>query len=256
MRAMPDRRIPLLLLLLLVLVCGCAGLPGACDDWENGNQLVNASFEMDRAGWGFRDSSPAWTGFSVSDDVARSGRRSAHVRVEQRAGVPTRKALISGVVQEPRPPRFPERIGGWYRVEAFEKSDEATDLYVQAVVIVWNDPRTPEIVDPEHPAKRLTNYQLRYYLAGITEPPFLLSNARVHFVEKRERPEMGKWVHFEMPVRADFEKLWGTVPEGYDRIRVLFEVRWDNMPEGGTAVADVNFDDLYFDFEKPAAEAP
>ena len=122
------------------------------------------------------------------------------------------------------------------------------DLYLQLVVIVWGDPRTPEIVSPENPLKQLKNYQLRYYLAGITEPPFVLINAKLQFVEKQSKPEMGTWVHFEIPVRADFQKLWGTVPEGYNRIRLLFEARWDNMPAGGSALADVYFDDLYFDY--------
>ncbi len=240
-------KIGFIFLCLSILACSRMFASGV-DDYDGGNQLVNAGFEMDRAGWGYRDGSPYWIDFKVSDQVAHSGRRSAHVHVEQLADEPTRSALISGVVQEPRPARFPERVGGWYRVDEFEKSDEQTDLYLQMVVIVWGDPRTPEIVSPKNPLQRLRNYQLRYYLAGIIEPPFVLVNAKYQFVEKRSKPEMGTWVHFEMPVRADFQKLWGTVPEGYDSIRLLFEARWDNLPAGGSALADVYFDDLYFDY--------
>ncbi len=228
---------------------GCARLlASGVDDYAGGNQLVNPGFEMDRAGWGYRDASLHWIDFNVSDQVAHSGRRSAHVHVEQLTGDPTRRVQIAGVVQELRPARFPERIGGWYRVDGFEKSHEQIHLYLQMVVIVWGDPRTPEIVSPKHRRQRLTNYQLRYYLAGVIEPPFVLVNAKHQFFEKRSKPEMGTWVHFEMPVRADFQKLWGTVPEGYNRIRLLFEVRWDNLPAGGSALADVYFDDLYFDY--------
>ena len=237
------------LIFLCLAIVGCARLlaPGD-DDYDGGNQLVNPGFEMDRAGWRYMDASPYWINFEVSDQVARSGRRSARIHIEQLADGSTRRALVAGIVQEPRPARFPERVGGWYRVDEFEKSDDQTDLYLQLVVIVWGDPRTPEIVSPENPPQQLKNYQLRYYLAGITEPPFVLINAKLQFVEKQSKPEMGTWVHFEMPVRADFQKLWGTVPEGYNRIRLLFEARWDNLPAGGSALADVYFDDLYFDY--------
>ena len=45
----------------------------------------------------------------------------------------------------------------------------------------------------------------------------------------------------------DFEKLWETVPQGFDKIRVMFEVRCDNKRAGeGPVHADVYYDDLYW----------
>ncbi|MGB5810635.1 MAG: hypothetical protein WBG86_08905, partial [Polyangiales bacterium] len=57
-------------------------------------------------------------------------------------------------------------------------------------------------------------------------------------------PENNTWVAFDIPVRADFERLWGAVPEGYDHVDVFFEARWDKMPPDGTAQAIVLYDDL------------
>jgi hypothetical protein len=56
------------------------------------------------------------------------------------------------------------------------------------------------------------------------------------------------WTHFEVPLRADFERLWGVVPEGYDWLDILFEARWDHMPRGTGVRADVYYDDLYLDY--------
>jgi hypothetical protein len=115
------------------------------------------------------------------------------------------------------------------------------------VVIVWDDPRIASIVRSERPIGKLPNYQVRYYLAGLEEPPFQLLNARFEFVAKGP-PRLGVWTHFEVPLRADFERLWGVVPEGYDRLGIFFEARWDNMPEGTSLRADVYYDDLYLDY--------
>jgi len=59
-------------------------------------------------------------------------------------------------------------------------------------------------------------------------------------------PALDEWVPFQVNVRDDFLKLWGAVPE-YEKIRVLFEVRYDDKAKGeGPAEADVYYDDLYF----------
>ena len=48
--------------------------------------------------------------------------------------------------------------------------------------------------------------------------------------------------------------MWGAVPEGFDKMRVLFEVRYDEKQAGATpAEADVYYDDLYMG---PASENP
>jgi hypothetical protein len=89
----------------------------------------------------------------------------------------------------------------------------------------------------------MTNYQVRFYLAGLEEPAFQLSNARVEILKKGP-PVQGEWVHFELPVRGDFQRLWGTLPERYDHLSVLFEARWDDMPAGSSVKTDVYYDDL------------
>jgi len=51
--------------------------------------------------------------------------------------------------------------------------------------------------------------------------------------------------YFEIPLREEFERQWGGVPTGYDRLRLLFEARWDNRPAGSRIEADAYFDDLF-----------
>ena len=65
-------------------------------------------------------------------------------------GDPGQKVKVFGVVQEPAPTAFPDTLSGWYLVERWEKADPATALYVQVVVIVWNDPIIP-ITVPSRP---------------------------------------------------------------------------------------------------------
>ncbi len=63
----------------------------------------------------------------------------------------------------------------------------------------------------------------------------------------REDPPLDQWVPFSVNVKEDFERFWGAVPEGYETIRILFEVRYDSKAIGeGPLAADVFYDDLYF----------
>jgi hypothetical protein len=151
-------------------------------------------------------------------------------------------------MQEPAPARFPDVMGGYYRVETWEKGADVTRLYLQAVAIVWS-PDAPSVVDPADPAANagLENYQIRFYLAGLDEPPFPLRNAKVAFVA-RGAPEPGEWTYFEIPLRAEFERQWGRVPSGYGKLRVLFEARWDGRPPGSRVAADAYFDDLFLGY--------
>ena len=68
-----------------------------------------------------------------------------------------------------------------------------------------------------------------------------------HFVfVNRDEPVEGEWVPFKLDVREDFQELWGRVPEDVEKLRLLFEVRWDSKQAGdGTPRADVYYDDLY-----------
>ena len=110
-------------------------------------------------------------------------------------------------------------------------------------MIVWGDP-----------AVDFPNHQIRYYLAGLDKPAFPVSNARLVFVT-RGPPVTGEWQHFELPVRADFERLWRAVPTRFDKLRLMFEARWDNRREGSSVDADVYFDDLYVTPEASGARA-
>jgi hypothetical protein len=226
-----------LLLALAALACGRGAGSAGATPWPGRNLLANPGFEQDRTGWSIREQSPHWGDFRVVDDPVRTGRGAVHLALAHGETLPPRPVKVYGVVQALHPERLPETVGGFYRVERWEPGAEATDLYLQVVAIVW-------LGRPEGLPGRPVNHQLRYYLAGISEPPFLLANARVTFVS-RGAPVMGKWCRFELPLRADFERLWGQLPEHIDKLDVLFEARWDNMPPHSAVRADVYYDDLF-----------
>lgn len=236
---------PALLAALLVTLaapgCGAQGDPA----WSGRNLLANPGFEQGRMGWSIRDQSPHWGDFRVVEEPVRSGRRAAQLRLHHGSTLPPRRVRVYGVVQELRSERLPDTVGGFYRVERWERGAEATDLYLQVVVVVWR----PES-DAPAPEARLGNRQLRYYLAGIDEPPFQLANARVQFVTRAD-PVLGVWQRFELPVRADFERLWGSARRRIGRIELLFEARWDNMQAGSAVRADVYYDDLFAGQDAP-----
>lgn len=253
-------RAALLPFLLPWLACGAADTepaatsPGrTAEPVPSSNRLANAGFEAGRESWAIRDRSRHWGDFRVVEAPVHSGRQSVHLRLYHGPTLPRRRAKVYGVVQELQAP-LPEVVSGWYRAERWEKTAAATDLYLQLVAIVWGDPRAPERVAPEDPQRDVPNYQLRYYLAGLEKVPFRLSNARFAFVE-RGGPALGSWQHFEVRLREDFERLWGGPPGDFERLDLLFEARWDNMPPGGAVYADVYYDDLYAGEAGPRASA-
>jgi len=208
--------------------------------WEGENLLPNPGFEAGAEGWSIREQSEHWGEFRVVDDPVHSGAGAVHLRLHHGATLPPRRVKVYGVIHELSGVPFPETLGGFYRVERWEKSSERTALYLQAVVIVHVDPSDgspkPELDE--------ANYQLRYYLTGLDEAPFLLSNAKVAFVSKGQ-PTLGAWQRFEIPVRDDMERLWGVIPDGASRVSILFEARWDKMRRGESVYADVYYDDLF-----------
>lgn len=224
---------------VLLLAAGCQ-LLGVGER----NLLENPGFESGREGWSWREHSPHWSDFEIVDVPVRSGHGAAHLSLHHGPEDPPRSTGIFGVVQEIPPDVVPERVGGWYRVDRWEKSDPRIHLYLQFVAIVWGDPRTPEIVNPKRPPRNLENYQLRYYLAGADRPAFQLLNGVVLLVSP-ELPEIGQWTHFEVSLKDDLLEYWQVVPEGHEYIRLLFEARWDRLPPGGSIAAEVTFDDLY-----------
>ena len=180
--------------------------------------------------------------FSVSPEQAQSGANSALLELRSGEGGTAR---VYGLVQEVAPDELPELLSGYYYVERWEQGTPIQ--YLQAVVIVWRAANIP----PE--VAVATNHQIRYILGGVESPPIRIGNARFVMVETGP-PEQGGWVYFELNLRQDFQELWGAVPEGFEKLRILFEVRWDDrQPSDAPSAADVYYDDLYLG---PAGASP
>jgi hypothetical protein len=239
---------------LMLASCGGGDVPsaelpstvvpgGACPEvipWEHPageNLLANPGFEDGTEPW-CSLSTKAWGApFSVSSKRAHSGESSAFLELRSEEGVGTR---VLGVVREVAPAEFPELLSGYYYVDRWDQG--TPKQYLQVVVIVWDAANIPE----DAAALGATNHQMRYIVAGVESQPTSITNAR-YVMLTRDEPGTGDWVFFERNVRQDFQDLWGSVPEDFARIRVLFEVRWDDrQPTDGNTAADVYYDDLYF----------
>lgn len=194
-----------------------------------GNLLVNPGFEEGSEPW---ISLNPETSFELSQEAAFTGENSAVLHLDAPAG--TVGSQVQYLVQEVSPGRFPETLRGAYRVLNWVKG--SPKQYLQVVVIAIGADNNPV------PAE---NFQIRYILAGVSEPPLEIGNARYLFFSEEE-PITGQWLAFETNVRNDFLSTWGVVPEGFDKIRVLFEVRYDDrMATDVAGHADVWYDDLY-----------
>jgi hypothetical protein len=203
----------------------------------DGNWFVNAGFEEGAEPW-ITLHPQEGVGFTVSQDFAHSGSNSALLRMRDPADAEGAKVYY--LVQEVSPGDFPDTIRGYYRVENWVKNTPRQ--YIQFVVIAFGPDNFPAAVG---------NYQLRYLLAGTDSAPFVINNAYFVFLG-RDDPTQGEWVPFEANIRDDFQRLWGKVPEGFDKLRLLFEVRWDGKTAGdGVAEADVYYDDLYIGTARP-----
>ena len=231
-----------------LLVVAVAVLGGACNAGAGSTQgnsdvaanlFQNSSFEAGPDPW-ISLTTDAWgTPFSVSSEVDHSGAHSAYLAL--RAPGDASGSKIFGVVQEVSPDHFPEVISGYYYVDDWLKG--TPKQYLQFAVIAFGATNLPG---------GWGNHQIRYPLAGIDEEPFAIDNAKFLFLGKEE-PPLGQWVYFERPVADDFQQLWGAVPEGYEKLRILFEVRYDDKVAGSEGKADVYYDDLYLG---PAADNP
>lgn len=191
---------------------------------------MNASFEDGRDPW-FALVTPNWEGFEITDRHAMRGHRSAHLALH--AGEAAEGTRIVGVIQEVSPRDFPRHLSGFYRVDGWVRG--TPKQYLQVVVIVFGDPA----------AKPYSNHQIRYVLGGVHKPPLRFANAKYAFAGASELQE-GRWSGFDLDLHADFQRQWGQIPKDFSRIRVLFEVRYDEKEAGaGEAKADVYYDDLY-----------
>lgn len=192
------------------------------------NLFGNAGFEDGRDPW-FSLKPPD---FILADDEAHSASHSA--LLQMRDTVDASGARVYYLVQEIQTGNFPELLSGYYRVENWKKA--TAKQYLQFVVIAFDVKNLPEA---------FPNHQIRYPLAGIAAQPFPIGNAKFVFVSKDE-PVQGEWVRFERNIKEDFERLWGAAPEGFSKLRILFEVRYDDKMAGdGAPEADVYYDDLY-----------
>jgi hypothetical protein len=213
------------------------------------NLFHNPGFESGRQPWcslHLGEVAP----FEVSQAFAHSGQSSAYLRMR----VPAEEvgnAKVFYLVQEVKAKAFPELISGYYRVENWVKG--TPKQYLQFVVILCRQGAAGDCALGATNLAGENNHQIRFPLAGISEEPFQIGNAFFVFLTKEE-PRTGEWVYFERNIKQDFQQLWGAVPEGFDKMRVLFEVRYDDKQAGPSpAEADVYYDDLYMG---PASENP
>ena len=200
-----------------------------------GNILANPSFEIDiiksdPKAWKWLDWSKHWGPFEISNTVSHSGKKSALLTFDVKPGNPSKK--IKGVLQTLTPDTFPDVAGGWYRIENWNRGVKRQ--YLQFVVIAWED------------FGEFTNYQLRYILEGVTMQPLNLMNAKYTIIPTSSVPKTGEWKYFELPIRDDYQKLWGKVPDKYKKIDFFWEARFDEEPKNASHIrADVYYDDLY-----------
>jgi len=212
---------------LSVAITACSNSDGGREPPAGGNLFPNPSFEEGRDPW-YSLKPPD---FELAQDVAHSGQASALLRMSD--SVEQAGAKIYYLVQEVAPQEFPEVISGYYRVDGWVKG--TAKQYLQFVVIAFGPDNLTDA----------PNVQIRYLLAGIDAPPFPISNAKFVFLS-RDEPVTGEWVHFQRNLREDFKQSWGAVPKGFDKLRILFEVRFDDKVAGqGAPRADVHYDDLY-----------
>jgi len=200
------------------------------------NMLRNPRFEQGTEPWWYFPDRPTWGGFTAQAGPGRGQDRAARLELRVDADhAPPYRTHIRGIIQDLHTPVVPSRVGGTYYVERWQRG--AVDQYLQFVVIC---------AAAEMSFGPVANRQIRYLLAGIEHPPFDISNA--HFVYlTRVEPVVGQWVSFERDLRQDFLEQWGSVPERVQSVRVLFEVRYDNMDLARPSPlhAVVYFDDLY-----------
>lgn len=235
-----DRWLALALCALAAWLTGCSSGSQQTASPPRGNNLfINGSFENGTQPWWYFDDRTYWAGFELSQKYAQDGQASAYLPL--RADPHDTGTKIWGVIQEIQAPSplktmpLPKRLSGFYRVENWKRATQRQ--YLQFVVILWGDP------DPA--VKNQPNIQIRYLLAGVPTKPISISNARF-LVLGPEEPAQGQWVSFERDLHKDFQELWGHVPSSVEKIRVLFEVRYDGKQAGeGPGQADVYFDNLY-----------
>lgn len=216
---------------------------------KTGNLLLNPDFESPKLAdkrdwWSFAgQNTESWVDFTIVPEKGRDKSKAARLLVDSTGR--TSKTAISGVVQEVKGDHVPEKLSGWYFVENWEKN--TPKLYLQAVVIVWNDYEARQ--------KQLVNapsIQIAYTFTGVKTAPKVMTN-RKFIVLGDETPKTGEWIHFEVNPREDFVKLWTIDPGQFEFVRVFFELRYDDIdvtngatPPPPPTKASAYYDDVYF----------
>lgn len=237
---MLPRVVPLLALVALVSA-GCLS--------PKGNILQNAGFEEGDAEWFWLPDSASWLrGFEIVNGSAHEGDGGLRTRLLHNG---TSKTAIVGAVQEitrdEMGGRLPERLTGWYRVDAWQPPEDA-DARAYAQVVLGLFPRSGAR-DEVCPGVRIPSpCQLSYPLLGITDKPFNITNRKFVFLGDGS-VRQGEWIRFEMSPRADFEREWGVEPRLFHHAWLYLEVRYERNE--GTNVnspvaLDIRWDDVYF----------
>jgi hypothetical protein len=194
---------------------------------EPSNYFSDPGFENSPSGWSWLSWSPFWQPFQISEELHLTGEKSALLRL--RSNPSSANTTVCGVTQDLNPDNMPTSISGYYQVRNWTRG--APKQYIQCVVMAFN------VSNYDNPV------QIRYLIAGASEIPFELGNAKFIFVNKGE-PEIGKWSFFNRNLRQDFMDNWGFVPDDFSSLRIAFEVRYDDVPYGITT-ADVYWDDMH-----------
>jgi hypothetical protein len=233
---------PLRQRMLIPILAACVYLTAsvACSGGGNGDDSSTAGASGNLfPNPGFEEGADPWytlneeSGFTVTDEYAYSGTHSALLNMDDPVEA-SGQGKVYYLVQDIEPEELPEYVEGYYRVENWERGTPLQ--YLQFVIIAWAPANFPPTSN---------NYQLRYIIAGIDSPPFDIGNAHFVFLS-REDPVIGEWTKFSANVREDFQRLWNAVPEDFESLRLLFEVRWDYKEAGsGAPRGDVYYDDLY-----------
>ena len=194
------------------------------------NLFTDPGFENTPSGWTYLSWSEFWVPYQIDRGVVHGGEKSALLRL--RAYSYSRNTTVCGATQDLSPEEFPTTISGYYRVQNWTRG--ATHQYLQCAVMVFGVPGNTIPV------------QIRYLIAGTSEIPFELENAKFIFITQAD-PVTDVWSLFHRNLHQDFTDAWDFVPTEFTYIRIAFEMRYDDVPYG-TTMADVYWDDMSLDY--------
>ena len=207
--------------------------------WDDASNLIqNASFESGDRPWYSLAAAdkPQWINPKVSLDRAHSGEQSILFVMQDKPPIPS-GVRIWGVVQDFQVDAIPRRVGGWFRVERWNRG--AINQYVQCIVSV-TEPDPEQF--PSVPEGR--SLELAFVLTGIEADPFELPFRKFVLAGPVE-PTTDQWVPFEFDIHQAMKDTWGSVPTNFGSLQVIFEARFDAVQPINPVRGNVYFDDLY-----------